>query len=142
VDGVVHLTNPVVYHGKELDGVRLKFKDGRVVEANASKNEDYLIARLEQDAGAGIAGEIGIGTNYHLRRFIKNTFFDEKIGGTFHLALGAGYPLTGNTNESSLHWDLVTDLRSGGSIIADGELIQQNGKFLFSGWPGTELNEI
>jgi aminopeptidase len=125
-----------------VDGIRLKFKDGRVVEASASKNEDYLIALLEQDAGARIAGEIGIGTNYHLKRFIKNIFFDEKIGGTFHLALGSGYPQTGNTNQSSLHWDLVTDLRQGGSITADGKVIQQNGKFLFSGWPGAEVNVI
>jgi aminopeptidase len=136
VDGVVNFIYPAVYRGKEVDGIRLKFQDGRVVEATATKNEDYLIALLDQVAGARVAGEIGIGTNYQLKDHINNTFFDEKIGGTFHLALGAGYPQTGNTNESGIHWDIVTDLRSGGTISADGELFQQNGRFVFNGWPG------
>jgi len=136
VDGVFNVTHPAVYKGGEVDGVRLKFRDGRVVEASASRNEDFLIKMLDQDKGARIAGEIAIGTNYELRDFFKNAFFDEKIGGTFHLALGAGYPETGNTNESGLHWDLVSDLRNGGTIEADGEIIQRDGKFTKADWPG------
>lgn len=147
VDGVVNFTFPAIYRGKEVDGIRLKFRAGRVIEASAAKNEDYLISLLDQDEGARKAGEIALGTNYHLTGFTRNTFFDEKIGGTFHLAVGAGYPETGNTNESALHWDMVCDLRpggafpgsSGGSIFADGEPIQRDGRFLFSGWPGIDL---
>ncbi|MFO0827307.1 MAG: aminopeptidase [Phycisphaerales bacterium] len=140
VDGVVHFNLPAVYLGKEVDGVRLRFVDGRVVDASATKNESHLFAMLDMDAGSRIVGEIAIGTNYHVVRPVRNAFFDEKIGGTFHLALGAGYPQTGNTNESALHWDMVCDLRSGpngpgGTIHADGELFHQNGSFLVGDWP-------
>ncbi len=135
VDGIVNFTFPAVYRGKQVDGIRLQFKDGRVINASASKNEAFLHALLELDPGASTAGEIGIGTNYLITDFIQNTFFDEKIGGTFHVALGAGYPQTGNTNASGVHWDIVTDLRHGGTIHADGELIQKDGKFVPSGWP-------
>lgn len=138
VDGVVNFTFPAVFRGKEVDGVRLEFKDGRAIEASATKNEEYLIHLLDQDEGARVAGEIAIGTNDHLTRFTGHAFFDEKIGGTFHVALGAGYPETGNRNESGLHWDMVCDLRpngafpgsSGGSIHADGELFHDNGTFV------------
>ena len=144
VEGVVNFTFPAVFRGKEVDGIRMKFRDGRAVDASATKNEEYLIALLDQDPGARVAGEVGIGTNYQLTFPGRNTFFDEKIGGTFHVALGAGYPQTGNTNESGLHWDIVTDLRRngtfagspGGTIHADGELIQESGRFVFEGWPG------
>ena len=144
VDGVVNFTFPAIYRGREFDGVRLKFRDGRGVEASASRNEDALIAILDQDAGARTAGEVAIGTNYHITDISRSAFFDEKIGGSFHIALGAGYPETGNTNQSGLHWGLVSDLRPGGTfpgspggtIHADGELIQQDGKFVFDGWPG------
>jgi len=138
MNGVVNFTFPAVFRGKEVEGVRLEFKDGRVVGAKATKNEEYLIRLLDQDEGARVAGEIAIGTNDHLTRFTGNTFFDEKIGGTFHVALGAGYPETGNTNESGLHWDMVCDLRPGGAfpespggtIHGDGELFHAEGKFV------------
>jgi len=144
VDGVLNVTHPSVYKGAEVDGVRLEFKAGRVVEASATRNEEYLIRLLDQDPGARIAGEIAIGTNYELREFLRNAFFDEKIGGTFHIALGAGYPETGNTNQSGLHWDFVSDLRPGtafpgspgGTIEADGEVFHRNGRFLVADWPG------
>jgi len=143
VDGVVNYTFPAIYKGKEVEGIRLRFKSGRVVEASATKNEDYLISLLDQDEGARTAGEVALGTNYQLKGFTKNTFFDEKIGGTFHIAVGAGYPESGNRNESALHWDMVCDLRPGGafpgspggSLHADGELIQQDGRFVLGGWP-------
>lgn len=133
VEGVVNFTFPAIYRGKEVEGVRLEFKGGRVVQASAAKNEKYLLEMLSLDDGASIAGEIGIGTNYALIEYWKNAFFDEKIGGTFHIALGAGYPETGNTNESGLHWDLVSDLRNGGTIEADGEVFQRDGRFLLPG---------
>ncbi|MEK6702474.1 MAG: aminopeptidase [Planctomycetota bacterium] len=144
VDGVVNYTFPAIYKGKEVEGIRLKFKAGRVVEASATKNEDYLVKLLDQDEGARNCGEIALGTNYHLKGFTRNTFFDEKIGGTFHAAVGAGYPQSGNTNQSALHWDMVCDLRPGGAypgspggtVHGDGELVQRDGRFLFSGWPG------
>jgi len=139
---VVNFTLPAVFRGREIDGIRLKFRGGRVVEASAAKNEPYLIALLDQDGGARVAGEVALGTNYNLS-FVKNAFFDEKLGGTFHIALGAGYPQSGNTNESGLHWDIVSDLRPGaafsgspgGAIEADGEIIQRDGLFVFEGWP-------
>ncbi len=142
-NGVVNFNVPALYRGQEVDGIRLKFRDGRVVEASAKKNEAYLIELLDQDAGARVMGEIAIGTNYALRECIHNAFFDEKVGGTFHLAVGAGYPQTGNTNESGLHWDMVCDLRpgaagpgsAGGTIHADDELIQSDGVFVLDGWP-------
>lgn len=143
VDGHVNYTFPAVYNGREVEGVRLKFKAGRVVDAAARKGEDYLIQMLDQDAGARTLGEIAIGTNYGITGFSRNTLFDEKIGGTFHAAVGAGYPESGNSNESGLHWDMVCDLRPsgaapGGTIEADGEVFHRDGKFVKAGWPGNE----
>jgi aminopeptidase len=142
VDGHVNYTFPAVYNGREVEGVRLKFKAGRVVDASARKNEAFLIQMLDQDAGARNLGEIAIGTNYGITGFSRNTLFDEKIGGTFHAAVGAGYPDSGNSNESGLHWDMVCELRpgarrSGGTIEADGEVFHRDGKFVRTGWPGT-----
>ena len=143
VDGHVNYTFPAVYNGREVDGVRLKFKGGRVVEASATKNEDFLIKMLDQDSGARTLGEIAIGTNYGITGFSRNTLFDEKIGGTFHAAVGAGYPDSGSSNESGLHWDMVCELRPsgrspGGTIEADGEVFHRGGKFVRAGWPGND----
>ncbi len=140
-DGHVNYSFPAVYNGREVEGVRLVFKGGRVVDASASKGEDFLIAMLDQDEGARTMGEIAIGTNYGITEFSKNTLFDEKIGGTFHAACGAGYPESGSTNESGLHWDMVCDLRQGGSIEADGERFHENGLFLRDGWPAPTTNQ-
>jgi len=138
-DGHVNYTFPAVYNGREVEGVRLKFKGGRVVEASAKKNEAFLIEMLDQDAGARTMGEIAIGTNYAIKDFSRNTLFDEKIGGTFHAAVGAGYPESGNTNQSGLHWDMVCEMRAsakrpGGTITADGEVFHRDGRFLIDGW--------
>ncbi|MFI4855895.1 MAG: aminopeptidase [Phycisphaerales bacterium JB065] len=141
VDGHVNYTFPAVYNGREVEGIRLAFKGGRVVDASARRNEEFLIAMLDQDEGARNLGEIAIGTNYSIKQYTKNTLFDEKIGGTFHAAVGAGYPESGNTNESGLHWDMVCDLRpeaGGGSITADGEEFFRDGRFLFEGWPSPD----
>jgi len=134
-EGVVVYSFPAVHGGREVDGIRLTFKAGRVVDASATRGEEFLIAMLDQDAGARVLGEIAIGTNYSVRQYTKNTLFDEKIGGTFHAAVGAAYPETGGKNESGLHWDMVCDLRQGGRIYADGKLISENGRFLDPEWP-------
>ena len=135
VNGIVRYSFPAVHQGREVDGIELRFEKGKVVEAKASKNQDFLLAMLDQDAGARRLGEIAIGCNYNITHHTKNTLFDEKIGGTFHAAVGAGYPETGNTNDSGLHWDMVCDLRTGGTITVDGELISRNGEFVFEDWP-------
>ncbi|MBB6430429.1 aminopeptidase [Algisphaera agarilytica] len=141
VQGVVKYSFPAVHHGREVHDIELTFEKGRVVDAKASKGLDFLLAMLDQDPGARNMGEIAIGTNYQITEYSKNTLFDEKIGGTFHAAVGAGYPETGNANESGLHWDMVCDLREpggGGTITVDGEVLSKNGKFVFDGWPGND----
>jgi aminopeptidase len=143
VEGHVNYTFPAVYGGREVEGVRLEFKAGRVVKASANKGEEYLLKMLDQDEGARNLGEIAIGTNYGIKQFSKNTLFDEKIGGTFHAAVGAGYPESGSDNESGLHWDMVCDLRPrttksgqipGGTIEADGKVFHKDGEFVIAGW--------
>ena len=133
--GVVHYSFPAVHGGREADGIRLVFRAGRVVEASATKGEEFLLAMLDQDAGARILGEIALGTNYGVQQYTRNTLFDEKIGGTFHAAVGTAFPETGGKNQSGLHWDMVCDLRQGGEVYADGRLISENGRFLDSSWP-------
>ncbi|MCX7886108.1 MAG: aminopeptidase [Verrucomicrobiae bacterium] len=135
VDGHIRFSFPAVHGGREVDGIQLTFQKGRVVRAEAVKGQDYLRAMIAMDEGSCYVGEIAVGVNYNVTRYTKNTLFDEKIGGTVHLALGAGYPETGNKNRSGLHWDMVCDLRKGGEIYADGELIQKNGRFLNKQFP-------
>lgn len=135
VNGVVRYAMPTIYKNVEVHDIELTFKNGAVVEAKASKNEPFLHEMISQDPGAKFVGEIAIGTNYRVDKCTKNILFDEKIGGTFHLALGKGYAETGNCNESALHWDMIFDMRQGGTIHADGELIQENGRFTRTEWP-------
>ncbi|MGZ4290190.1 MAG: aminopeptidase [Gaiellaceae bacterium] len=118
---------PAVYYGTEVEGARLVFEDGRVVEASARTNEEFLLQTLDTDEGARRLGELGIGCNPGIQRFMKNVGFDEKIDGTVHLALGNSYSFTGGRNASSIHWDIVKDLRTNGRIHADGRLVQENG---------------
>ncbi len=127
--GEVYFGIPVAVGGREVSGVRLRFEAGKVVEASAEKGEEYLNAMLDADEGARYLGELGIGTNYGIPRATKNILFDEKLGGTVHLAVGRSYEKTGGKNESSVHWDLICDLREGGALYADGELLQEGGKF-------------
>jgi aminopeptidase len=136
VNGTIHFSFPAVHHGREVQDVRLNFRDGKVVEASASKGQEFLISMLDMDAGSRFLGECAIGTNYSIQKYTRNTLFDEKIGGTVHFALGAGYPETGNSNQSGLHWDMVVDLRAGGRIEVDGTKINVNGKFTREGFPG------
>lgn len=135
VNGVVRYGLPTLYRNVEVHDISLRFEKGAVVEANASKGEEFLRKMIHLDEGAKYVGEIAIGTNYNVRRITKNILFDEKFGGTFHLALGKGYPQTGNTNDSALHWDMIFDLRQSGTIHADGELFYKDGKFLRQEWP-------
>jgi aminopeptidase len=129
-EGVISFTFPAVHLGREVEGVRLEFERGKVVRATARKGEDLLTSLLDMDAGARFIGEFAFGTNPDIQRFTRNTLFDEKIGGTIHLAVGASYPDTGGTNQSALHWDMVCDLRQGGQVFADGDLIYRDGRFL------------
>src|SRR4051794_16028675 len=128
--GDVRFSYPAIFGGREVQDVRLRFEGGRVVRSEAAAGADLLRKMLEIDDGASILGEFAIGTNYAIEQFTKQILFDEKIGGTCHMAVGAGYPETGSTNRSGLHWDMVCDLRSGGEIHADGELICRDGRFL------------
>ena len=115
--------------GVAVEDVELTFRDGVVVAARAGRGQEYLQQTLDTDAGARRLGEIGIGTNRGIDRAIGAILFDEKIGGTVHLALGRSYPETGGVNESAVHWDLICDLRDGGRLSADGEVVQEGGKF-------------
>ncbi len=128
--GRVTFSFPAIYLGREVDGITLTFNDGRVVEATAKKGEDLLRAMLDLDAGARVLGEFAFGTNYDIQRFTRNILFDEKIGGTIHMALGSAYPETGGTNQSGLHWDMICDMRTDSEVRADGEVIYRNGRFL------------
>lgn len=129
-NGVITYTYPACYGGREVENVRLQFKDGLVTDFSAGKNLDFLKKMLEMDPGAKRVGEFAIGTNYHIQTFSKNTLFDEKIGGTCHLAVGNSIYESGGTNQSALHWDMVCELRNGGEIYGDDELIYSGGKFV------------
>ena len=118
---------PAVYGGREVNGIRLRFQHGKVVDASADSNEDFLLEMLDQDEGARRIGELGIGCNPGITRHMKNTLFDEKIDGTVHVALGNSLPEIGGTNVSKIHWDIVKDLHNGGRIELDGEVVQENG---------------
>jgi len=128
-NGWVEFTYPAIEKGKEVSGIRLEFKDGKVVNASAKKNEEFLLAMLDSDDGARYLGEFAIGTNYGIQKFTKSILYDEKIGGSFHMALGAGYPETGSKNVSSIHWDMICDIREDSEIHVDGELFYKDGKF-------------
>jgi aminopeptidase len=136
VEGQINFSFPAVHHGRECDGVKLTFRNGKVVDAAASKGFDFLTSMLDMDAGSRFLGECAIGTNYDIKQYTRNTLFDEKIGGTCHFALGAGYPESGNNNQSGLHWDMVVDLRQGGYVEVDGIKINIDGKFTKDGFPG------
>jgi aminopeptidase len=135
VNGRVQFSFPAIHQSREVLDAFLEFKDGKVVSATASKGQDFLRTMVDMDAGSHYLGEAAFGTNYDITRFTRNTLFDEKIGGTIHLALGAGFPEAGSVNKSGLHWDMVCDLRDKGRIYANGVLIQKNGRFLDKRFP-------
>lgn len=129
LNGWVRYTYPAIINGVMVEGVELKFTDGKVTKATASKNETFLNEMINSDAGARYVGEFAIGTNYDIDHFSHNILFDEKLGGTFHMALGAGYPETGSKNKSIIHWDMICGLEDS-EITADDEVIYKNRAFL------------
>jgi aminopeptidase len=132
VNGWVKFTYPAIYGGVAVEGAELTFTNGRVETAKAEKNQDYLLKMLDSDSGSRYLGEFAIGTNKDIGRFTGNILFDEKIGGSFHMALGAGYPETGSKNKSSIHWDMICDLRKDSEILADSQSFYKNGQFVFN----------
>lgn len=130
VNGWVRFTYPAIYRGRSVEGVELHFEDGKVVKATAEKNEAFLRSQLEVDRGASYLGEFAIGTNFGIKNYTGEILFDEKIGGTIHVALGAGFPELGGKNESGVHWDMICDMRTGGEIHVDGELFYKDGQFV------------
>jgi aminopeptidase len=131
-EGVVSFSEfPAVQEPSVVEGVRMRYENGRVVEASATSNEEALLRALDRDEGARVLGEFGIGCNPGIQQHMKNTLFDEKIYGTIHLAVGAGIPIAGGKNQSATHWDMVKDLRDGGRIELDGEVVQENGEWKF-----------
>lgn len=131
-EGAIAFEFPAFYAGETIEGIRLEFQHGEVVRASASRGEAILQHALATDAGARRIGEFGIGVNDSIDRFVGDILFDEKIGGTIHLALGRAYAECGGTNRSAIHWDLVKDLRQEGEISVDGRAVFRNGQFLFA----------
>ena len=129
VNGKVHFTFPSIYMGKDVRGITLWVEDGQIVKWDAIEGKELLDAVFEIP-GARYFGEVAIGTNYQIQRATRNILFDEKIGGTIHMAVGQSYKQTGGKNQSSIHWDMITDMTESGEIWADGELIYEKGKFL------------
>ncbi len=128
-EGTILYSFPACHNGREIENVHLTFKKGKVIQAHASKNEDYLNKMLDLDEGARYLGEFAFATNRGIQRFTRNILFDEKIGGTVHLALGASYPESGGVNKSVLHWDMICDLRKAGKVYVDGKLFLKDGEF-------------
>ncbi len=130
MEGTVNFTYPTIYNGREVSGVRLRFEKGKVIDASADKNEAFLLDTLDTDEGSRFVGEFAIGTNAGITRFTREILFDEKINGSFHMALGAGYPESGSKNRSAIHWDMICDMRHGGEITVDGKPFYRDGSFL------------
>ncbi len=131
VNGYISYTYPAIYGGREVNGIKLEFKNGKVVKATAEKNEKFLKQIIATDPGAKYLGEFGLGCNYHINKFTKEILFDEKIGGSIHLALGMAYKECNGKNKSAVHWDMIKDLKKDkGEIWVDDRLVQKNGKFI------------
>ncbi len=129
INGHVMFSYPAIYLGKGATGIRLWFENGKVVKATAEQNEDFLLATLDTDEGSRYVGEFAIGTNEGIQKFTGEILFDEKIGGSFHMAVGASYEESGGLNKSAIHWDMICDLRNGGEISVDGITFHKDGKF-------------
>ena len=129
-EGHIAYSYPVAAYGREITDIRCEFKRGILVKASAGKHSEFLNRMLDMDAGARRLGEFGIGMNNGVTRFSRNILFDEKMGGTIHLAVGRSYPQCGGRNRSALHWDMIKDLRDGGALYFDGALVQKDGRFV------------
>ena len=130
VEGHIRFSFPGIYGGREIEDIQLAFERGKVIKATAAKGQELLKQLLKTDKGARFVGEIAAGTNYNIEKFTRHMLFDEKIGGTVHLAIGRSIPESLGKNQSAIHWDMLCDMRKGGKIYADGELIYKYGKFL------------
>lgn len=130
VNGWIYFTYPAITGGREVEGIRLEFENGKVVKASAEKNEEYLMMMLDMDEGSRTLGEFAIGTNYGIQKFTKSILFDEKIGGSIHLAIGAGFEEAGSKNVSAVHWDMICDMKTESEIFVDGELFYKDGQFV------------
>jgi aminopeptidase len=128
--GEIYFAFPSLFQGQEVENVHLRFEEGRVVHVEASRGESFLRAMIETDEGSAVLGEVAFGLNYEIDRFTGDILFDEKIGGTMHVALGGGFDEAGTQNTSDMHWDLICDLRADGEVYADGELVWKAGRFL------------
>ena len=129
-NGKITFEFPGVYAGKKVEGISLEFSQGQLISANARTNEALLHSLLKMDVGASRVGEFGIGVNYGIKSFMSDILYDEKIGGTIHIAMGRAYSECGGTNQSALHWDIIKDLRQGGIVYLDGKKVMEDGKFL------------
>ena len=129
VNGWVRFSYPAIREGREVEGVEFYFEQGKIVKATAAKNEAYLLSQLDVDAGARFLGEWAIGANYRIKRFTKSILYDEKIGGTMHMAVGRGFPEAGSRNASAIHWDFICDMRQQSEIWVDGDLFYKDGEF-------------
>ncbi|MFX1337149.1 MAG: aminopeptidase [Promethearchaeota archaeon] len=129
INGQISFSFPGIYQSREIEGIVLKFKNGKVIKGTAKKGQE-LLETILKIPGAERVGELAFATNYNMKKFVKNMLFDEKIGGTIHMALGNGWPETGSENRSAIHWDCLCDMREEGQIFADGNLIYEKGKFL------------
>ena len=129
-NGWIRFSYPAIVGGREVEGIKLQFKDGKVISAKAKKNEEYLNTMLDTDENARYLGEFAIGTNYGIQKFTKSILFDEKIGGTMHLAVGGGFIEAGGENQSAIHWDMICDMHDDSEIHVDGELFYKNGEFM------------
>jgi aminopeptidase len=128
LNGWIKFEYPAVRNGKEVSGIYLKFEKGKVIESKADKNEDFLKQMLATDENSAYVGEFGIGMNPKINKFTKDLLFDEKIGGTIHLALGMAYKENGGGNDSAIHWDIVKEMKKA-KIILDGKVVQEKGKW-------------
>ncbi|GFI60928.1 aminopeptidase 2 [Clostridiales bacterium] len=131
INGYITFSYPALMNGNEFKNVRLDFKDGRIISASCADEtmNEKLLSYVDTDEGSRYIGEVAFGTNYGITKFSHNILFDEKIGGTMHMALGAGFPEAGSKNDSAIHWDMINDMTKCGKVIADGKVIYENGKF-------------
>jgi aminopeptidase len=130
VEGYIRFSYPAIFQNREIEDVKIWIEKGKAVKATAAKGEEFLNNVLDTDEGSRYVGEVAIGTNYGINKFVKHMLFDEKIGGTVHMALGRSIPESKGINQSVIHWDMLCNMRNVGQILADDELFYKNGKFL------------